>query len=238
MVATSPPVHAQPELVVEQVEGAVDSGFRAYKIHPGAVSASDAIRLVRMSRAAVGPAVALMFDPNNSYGLTKALAVGRAMDDAGFEWYEDPVPADDWETILTLARTLRTPRAMSDALGFLANQARLAMRLGAPQIIRVSARKLGVTGLKALCDELSAAGMPFEIGFGGNAVANAANLHVACSVDGATYYEHMLPADYHETGAATPVQVKNGTARTSSRPGLGVELDPELVSRHTVKRIA
>lgn len=237
VVATSPPVHAQTELVVAQVVEAVDNGFRAYKIHPGAVSESDAIRLAHMSRDVVGPTVALMFDPNNGYGLAKALAVGRALDEAGFEWYEDPVAVDDWETILSLAEALQTPLAMSDALGFLTNQARLAMRLGAPQVIRVSARKLGITGLKALCDELSAAGMPFEIGFGGNALANAANLHVASSVGGATYYEHMLPADYHEVGAATPVLVNNGAVRASSKPGLGVELDPELVARHTVKRL-
>lgn len=71
----------------------------------------------------------------------------------------------------------------------------------------------------------------------GNALANAANLHVASSVGGATYYEHMLPADYHEVGAATPVPVNDGAVRASSKPGLGVELDPELVARHTVKRL-
>ena len=237
VVATSPPVHAQPERVVEQVVEAVGNGFRAYKVHPGAVSESDAVRLARMTRDAVGPAVALMFDPNNSYGLAKALAVGRALDEARYEWYEDPVPPDDWEAIISLAGALRTPLAMSDALGFLANQARLAVRLGAPQVIRVSARKFGITGLKALCDELSAAGIRFEIGFGGNALANAANLHVASSIGGSTYYEHMLPTRYHETGAVSPVQVSNGTVRAPSRPGLGVELNPDLVARHTVKRL-
>ncbi|MDE0139019.1 MAG: mandelate racemase/muconate lactonizing enzyme family protein [bacterium] len=236
-VATSPPVHARPELVVEQVLEAVERGFRAYKIHPGAVPESDAIRLAGMAREAVGSTVALVFDPNNSYDLTKALAVGMALDEAGFAWYEDPVAPDDWTGILRLADALRTPLAMSDAIGFLAHQARLALRLGAPQIVRVSARKLGVTGLKELCDELSAAGMPFEIGFGGNPLANAANLHVASSVAGRTYYEHMLPAGYHETGVLSPVQVNNGAALASPRPGLGVELDPDLVARHTITRL-
>ena len=216
---------------------AVGKGFRAYKVHPGAVSESDAVRLARMTRDAVGPTVALMFDPNNSYGLAKALAVGRALDEARYEWYEDPVLPDDWEAIISLVGALRTPLAMSDALGFLANQARLAVRLGAPQVIRVSARKFGITGLKALCDELSAAGIRFEIGFGGNALANAANLHVASSIGGSTYYEHMLPTRFHETGAVSPVQVSNGAVRAPSRPGLGVELDPDLVARHTVKRL-
>lgn len=236
-VATSPPVHARPELVVEQVLEAVETGFRAYKIHPGAVSESDATRLARMAREAVGSAVSLMFDPNNSYGLTKALAVGRVLDEAGYAWYEDPVAPDDWNGILRLAEALRTPLAMSDAIGFLTHHARLALRLGAPQIVRVSARKLGITGLKELCDELSAVGMPFEIGFGGNPLANAANLHVASSVAGRTYYEHMLPAGYHETGAVSPVRVTNGAALASSRPGLGVELDPDLVARHTITRL-
>ena len=147
------------------------------------------------------------------------------------------MPPDDWESIVAVAGALRTPLAMSDALGFLSNQARLAMRLGAPQIIRVSARKLGVTGLKVLCDELSAAGVRFEIGFGGNALANAANLHVASSIGARTYYEHMLPTGYHETGAVSPVQVDHGVARAPSRPGLGVELDPDLVARHTITRL-
>ncbi len=236
-VATSPPVHARPESVVEQVIEATESGFRAYKIHPGGVPESDAIRLAGLAREAVGPPVALMLDPNNSYDPAKALAVGRALDEAGFAWYEDPVAPDDWNSILRLAEAIRTPLAMSDAIGFLSHQARLALRLGAPQIVRVSARKLGITGLKALCDELTAAGMPFEIGFGGNPLANAANLHVASSVAGRTYYEHMLPARYHETGAVSPVRVSNGAAIASSRPGLGVGLDPDLVARHTVTRL-
>ena len=166
-VATSPPVHARPELVVDQVVEAVENGFRGYKIHPGAVPESDAVRLARMAREAVGPSVALMFDPNNSYGLTEA----------GFAWVRGSAGAGRLEEHPSAGRrapdTARNERC--DRVSRPPSPPRHAV--GSAQIVRVSARKLGVTGLKAFCDELSAAGMRFEIGFGGNPPANAANLH-------------------------------------------------------------
>ena len=92
----------------------VARGFRAYKIHPGMLSTPDVIRMVTMVRETVGPAVRLMLDPNCGYGYRKALDIGRALDQNGFHWFEDPVPHYDLDAIKSLSERLDVPLCMSD----------------------------------------------------------------------------------------------------------------------------
>jgi len=53
--------------------------------------------LIRMTRKAFGDAVTLYADANGSYDVPKAIEIGRAMQDHGFRFYEEPVPFDHYE---------------------------------------------------------------------------------------------------------------------------------------------
>jgi L-alanine-DL-glutamate epimerase-like enolase superfamily enzyme len=101
--ATYPPRHETLEGYVTEAEEIVSQGFRAYKIHPGVMGARDVIEMVGRVRSVVGDDMRLMLYPNGGYGFRKALEIGRALDDNGFYWYEDPVLWSDYDAIAELS---------------------------------------------------------------------------------------------------------------------------------------
>ena len=67
--------------------------------------------LIRMTRMAFGDAVTLYADANGSYDVEKALEIGRAMQEHGFRFYEEPVPFDHYEETREVADDLAIPIA-------------------------------------------------------------------------------------------------------------------------------
>ena len=232
--ATYPPRHDTPDGYVEEAEKVVSRGFRAYKIHPGVMPARDVTEMVGRVRDSVGFDVRLMLDPNGGYGFRKALEIGRALDDFGFYWYEDPIPWHEYDAIAELSRRLDVPLCMSDQpeLQF-ANGARLA-RMGAARLVRGTSAKLGITGLKKLCSLAEGFGLNCEIGTAGNALLQAANLHVIFSVDNCDFYEYWMPQSAHQFGLVEEIVLNERcTISAPTSPGLGYEVDWHWVRRHS-----
>jgi L-alanine-DL-glutamate epimerase-like enolase superfamily enzyme len=65
-------------------------GYRAIKLHAWGDPRKDAALSLAL-REHVGPDVPLMFDGSAGYDLTDALYVGRALSEARFDWYEEPM---------------------------------------------------------------------------------------------------------------------------------------------------
>ena len=233
--ATYPPRHETPDGYVREAGEIKAQGFTAYKIHPGVMGTRDVIRMVSAVRNAVGDEMTLMLDPNNNYDFRKAFEIGRALDDNGFYWFEDPVPWNDFDAIVELSRHLRTPLCMSDAPGFLFREAAHYVRLGAPRLLRGTARKLGITALKKLCALAEGFGQNCEIGTAGNSLLNAANLHVESSVANCDYHEWWMPTAAHQFGLVDDLtRNARGMLEVPSRPGLGLDLDRDWIKSHTV----
>ena len=233
--ATYPPRHESAEGYVEEARDIAARGFRAYKIHPGMMSTADTTKAVQDVRTAVGDDMTLMLDPNNNYDFRKALTVGRALDANDFHWYEDPVPWDDFDSIVELTRRLDTPLAMSDLAGYLFREPAHYIRLGAPRILRATARKHGITGMRKIAGMAEAFGLNCEIGTAGNSLLNAANLHVICSIANCDYYEWWMPAEAHQFGLVDHYGLNDRMMLDAPEsPGLGCELDEEWIAAHRV----
>lgn len=233
--ATYPPRHETPEGYFDEARQLRDAGFRAYKIHPGVMSTSDTIEMMAGVRDIVGDDMELMLDPNNGYDFRKALAIGSAADELGFYWFEDPIPAHEYDNIAELSRRLVTPICMSDKPENQFQTSYHYIRLKALRLVRGTARKLGITGLKKLCSMAEGFGMNCEIGTAGNSLLNIANLHVIWSVQNCAYYEYWLPTEAHQFGLIKDI-VPNDRAviEAPTAPGLGYELDWDWIEAHKV----
>ena len=139
--ATYPPRHESPEGYFEEARQIFDAGFRAYKIHPGALATSDVLEMMAGVRDIAGDDRELMLDPNNGYDFRKALDVGSAADDLGFYWFEDPIPAHEYDNIAELSRRLMTPLCMSDKPENQFQTGYHYIRLNASRLVRGTARK-------------------------------------------------------------------------------------------------
>ena len=65
------------------------------KIKVGYPTLAEDIKRVKVVREAIGGEVDLMVDANQSLTAKEAIRRGRAFEDLGCLWWEEPIPADD-----------------------------------------------------------------------------------------------------------------------------------------------
>jgi len=239
LYATYPPRHDTPEGFVEEALQLKSEGFRAYKIHPGPLSYKDAAITAGNVRDAVGDEMVLMLDRNHGYTFREALYVGHALDENHFFWFEDPIPANDIDSIKELTKRLETPLNMSDTRGFLFHEAANFLHEDAVRLIRGTTRKIGITGLKKQMSLVEGFHKFCEIGLAGNSAMNAANLHVMMSSLNCTYFEYWLPKELHQWGVIEQLEInENGNLDAPTGPGLGIELDEDWIASHKVSTLS
>ena len=231
---TYQPRHNDPEGYVIESDEMKKLGLNAYKIHPGPMNTEKTKKMLNLVRNNVGEDYALMLDPNNSYTYEKALEIGKALDDNFFYWFEDPIKWDDFESISKLYKKIKTPLAMTDQAPFLFNENRLYATELAPQIMRGTSRKLGITGLLKSAAVAEAFNKRCEIGTGGNIFFNMANIHVTCSINNCTYYEYWMPTSTADFATIENINLNNGNVRPFDKPGLGLILDNKWIKENKI----
>jgi L-alanine-DL-glutamate epimerase-like enolase superfamily enzyme len=208
-------------------------GWTAYKIHPPTDPATD-IEVCRAVRRAVGDGFAVMLDSTWAYEYPAALRVGRAIEDLGFYWYEDPLADDDLYNYVKLKQQLHIPILATEYApgGFTAFAPWLVAR--ATDFLRGDvAVKGGITPLVKTAHLAEAFHMSFEIHHGGNSLNNVANLHVIMAIKNCEFFEVLLPAAAQKYGLAEDIEVDaRGLVHAPSGPGLGAAIDMALIQRN------
>ncbi|HLK61454.1 MAG TPA: mandelate racemase/muconate lactonizing enzyme family protein, partial [Chthonomonadaceae bacterium] len=187
---------------------AVEQGFRAVKIKVGYPTLREDIRRVQVVRQAIGDDVRLMVDANQSLTVKEALLRGKAFEDLGCYWWEEPIPAADVEGYARLAHSLSIPIATGENLYTRPDFARF-LRQDAVDIVQPDLRRAGgPTALLQIGTMAHAFGRPYASHGGGPVQLNI----MAC-----------LPnALYLETGLLTPgspLTLIDGCALLPQGPG-------------------
>ena len=121
---------------------AVEQGFRAVKIKVGYPTLAEDVQRVQVVRQAIGEGIGLMVDANQALTTKEALRRGRAFEDLGCYWWEEPIPADDIDGYACLAEHLDIPVATGENLYTLADFARF-LRREAVDIVQPDLRRAG-----------------------------------------------------------------------------------------------
>ncbi len=209
-----------------------DAGWHAYKIHPPE-HWRDGIAVCQAVRAAVGPTYPLMLDAAWGYTYDVALRVGRAIEELGFLWYEDPLAERDIYNCAKLREKLDIPLMATEypPHGLDAYAPWLLMR--ATDYLRGDvAVKGGITTLVKAAHLAEAFGLKFEVHHGGNSLNNVANLHVLAAIGNADFFEVLLPDAAHRYGLEREIDVDvDGLVHAPMEPGLGAPIDFALLER-------
>jgi len=211
-------------------------GWRAYKIHPHSDPAKD-IEICRAVRKAVGDDYTLMLDSVWAYGYEDALRVGRAIEELNFLWYEDPLPMDDIYNYVKLKQKLDIPILATEyAPGGPYGLSQWVLQ-GATDMLRGDVSvKAGITSLLKIAHTAEAFRMKCEIHHGGNSLMNVANLNVTMAINNCDWFEVLLPDVTNKYGLVHDIEIdKEGFVHAPERPGLGYEIDWELVKRDTTQ---
>ncbi len=211
-------------------------GWPAYKIHPYCRPRED-IELCQAVRRGVGGDMVLMLDSMWSYGYEDALRVGRAIEELDYLWYEDPLAEEDIYNYVKLKSKLDIPIMSTEyAPGRLYGMAQWIQQSATDMLRGDVAVSGGITPLVRIAHLAEGFRMKCEIHHGGNSLNNVANLHVTMAIDNCDYYEVFPANGANKFALVQDIEVdEQGLVYAPEGPGLGYEIDWELVKRETVE---
>ena len=222
------------EAYVEQARAFKAANWAAYKIHPPQ-DWREGITLCEAVRKGVGDDYMLMLDATWGYSYEQALRVGRAIEALGFRWYEDPLADQDIYNYVKLRAKLDIPIMATEypIAGFDA-YAPWIMQQATDYLRGDVAVKGGITTLVKAAHLAEAFGMNFEVHHGGNSLNNVANLHVIAAIRNCELFEVLLPDGAQKFGLVEDITVdRDGMVQVPNGPGLGAEIDFDLIKRQT-----
>lgn len=197
------------------------------------------IAKARAVRELLGPDAVIGFDANNGYSVGGAIRVGRALEDLGYSWFEEPVQhyhvgamgevAQRLDITVSAGEQTYTLQALKDLI-------LSGVRMVQPDIIKMG----GITGMMQCAALTHAHGVELVPHQTQPAVGHFANIHVLSTIMHMTRPVEL--ADRWDRGRPVfrnPAEPVNGHFTLSDAPGLGIIVDEdELASRATAITIA
>ena len=231
--------HATVEEYQEEALQFKAMGWKAHKIHPHGDPAMD-IKIAQGVREAVGNDIKLMLDSMWAYCYEDALRVGRAIEELDYYWYEDPLVEEDIYNYVKLKQKLDIPIMSTEyAPGRLYGMAQWIQSYATDILRGDVAVTGGITPLIKIAHIAEGFGMKCEIHHGGNSLNNVANLHVMMAVHNCEFYEVFPATGANKYGLVNDVEVDDkGLVYAPTKPGLGYEIDWELVERDKVQVVS
>ena len=227
--------HESIEAYAEEAVQFLEMGWPAHKIHPHGDPEAD-VAICEAVRTAVGDDMLLMLDSMWAYRYMDALSVGRAVEEMGFYWYEDPLVEEDIYNYVKLHQKLDIPIMSTEyAPGRYYGMAPWITEYATDLLRGDVAVTGGITPLVRLCHLAEGFNMNCEIHHGGNSLNNVANLHVTMAVPNCEFYEVFPCTGANKFGLAEDIEVDDqGLVYAPTAPGLGYEIDWDLLNSDKV----
>jgi mandelate racemase len=212
-----------PDAAVREAGLLLERGFEGVKLRLGYATLAEDLAVLRAVRRGIPDRVALMVDYNQALTVSEALVRGRALQDEGIAWLEEPIRHDDLRGNAAIAAALHVPlqigenfngpEALMDAL-----QAR-ACDLVMPDLARIG----GVSGW------MDAAGTAASWGI---EMSSHLMPEVSAHLLAATPTRHWLEyVDWADAILEEPLRIDAGAAVLPDRPGHGMAWDRAKLAR-------
>src|SRR5438132_4321364 len=193
---------------------------------------SGDIAKARAVRKLVGASLPLAFDANNGYSTGGAIRVGRALEELGYWWFEEPVQHYHVQAMGEVARRLDITVSAGEqtyTLSGLADLISAGVRMVQPDIVKMG----GITGLLRCAALAQAHGVELVPHQTQPTIGHMASLHLAAS------QLHMTkPCEWNNPSTRTHAVFENppvpvdGLFHLLAEPGLGLRLnEAELAKR-------
>lgn len=209
------------------IEDRLEEGFRAIKVKTGRGSFAEDIERLRAARAVAGPDVRIMVDANQGLNRNEALRRGRAYQDEGCFWYEEPMPPHEKEGYAMLAAELDIRIATGENEYTKYEFLDLLKRNAADVLQPDNRRAGGVTEWM----EIAALGDAFGVEVASHG-GGPANLHMLLAMPNAIYME--TGSLKGESQYVEALRMQDSAVLAPESPGLGSEIRPDWIARHAV----
>jgi len=215
-----------PREVADEAEKLLARSFRAVKLRLGYPTLAEDLAALHAVKKRIGSEIAVMVDYNQALSLAQALERGRALDQEGIYWLEEPIRHDDYAGNATLVRELETPIQIGENFSESSAMA-VALAAGAADYVMPDLERIGgVTGwLRA-----AALAATHRIEMSSHLFPEV-SAHLLAATPTAHFLEYM---DWADRILAQPLEIVDGFAIVPQRPGNGLTWDAKAVEKYRI----
>ena len=217
--------------LAEEAGQYIERGFRRVKMRLARSEEYDTSAVLAV-RKAIGMDHDVIVDASMRYHFELACRMGNFLKEQKVFWYEEPFAPEDIDSYVALRQVVDVPIAGGEnefgLQGF-----REVIRAKALDIIQPDASRCGgISEVWKIAEMAEGSGLGVATHSWNDAVAIMANAHVVAAMsNGVTVEVDQMNNPFVNDLLVKPLQIENGELQLSHAPGLGVELDLEVVDK-------
>jgi len=231
-----------PEEFADAAADVVKKGYTALKWDPFGASdlvlerddAKAAVKCVEAVREAVGDDVELLIEGHGRLNINSAVQVAKDLEPFRPYFFEEPIPSENVDALAKVAAKTNIPIATGE---------RLFTKFGFREVLEKQAADIiqpdpchdgGILETKKIAAMAETYYVPVAPHNPNGPVATAASIQLATCIPNFVMLEGVWEWDvpWRSEVVTEPFTVHNGYVEVPNRPGLGVELDEEVISKH------
>src|SRR3954447_21007729 len=207
--------HSQYKRTINE---ALETGYRAFKVKVGRFGLDDDVERIEVGFKTAGKGIRIMVDANQAFNRVEAVRRGRAYQQLGCFWYEEPLVPYDHEGYAELASALDMRVAGGENEYNKRSFMDLLLKKGVG-VVQPDNRRAGGPSewmeIGAISD-----GFGVELASHGG---GPANMNILCAIPNAIYME---------SGGKQNMQ--NGEVLAPEAPGMSSEVTKDFIAKHKI----
>jgi len=239
-------VERTPQEFRAAAQRVIEKGYQALKIDPfgagtfelSGAERSHSLELVEAVRDAIGPDAELMIEMHGRFTPATAISLARDLERFRPTWIEEPVPPDNIKALQRVSHHVSIPVATGERI-HTRHEFRELFERQACDIVQADTTTCGgiaeAKKIAAWAESYYLMVAPHNVG---GPVATAAAIHLAASTPNFKIQEHFNDFAESHVKASAPgnPEVVGGYFTLPQKPGLGVELNEDVVLANPPKR--
>ncbi len=213
----------EPDQMATNAIKLVDQGYSYIKVKLNGDPIKDLARIKEIRRA-VGDAVHLTVDANQTYSPKVAIDTLKRLGEYGIELCEQPVRADDWQGLALVTQSVdclieahESAQTLEDVFGLVKNHI--------ADGINLTIQHLGGLRIGKIAAEICKSGdVSCRVGATGSRLLAAASMHLVASTKNFSYACELGEFSRLLNDPCDGLEVKEGKLKVPSAPGIGVSL--------------
>lgn len=236
-----------PEQAAEAAAATVAKGFTGLKFDPfpgpwrpwiDKADEAEAVERIAAVRDAVGPDVEILVEVHRRLAPMHAIRVARLLEPYRPYWYEEPVSAQDMDSLAEVRRNISLPVVTGEEL-YTKNDFRPVFEKRAADILNPDVCNCGgileLREIGAMAEAYHVAIAPH--GYNSTAVGLAAMLHAVAAMPNFLIGEYFVNFEtLSNTYNRTPIVAKDSYVALPTTPGLGVDMDEDALAAHAYQQ--
>ena len=241
-------VYEDPELAAERAKEYIELGFTAVKFDPvgpytiydprqlslNSLSLSE--KFVSTIRKAVGDRCDILFGTHGQMTFSSAVRLAKKIERYDPLWFEEPVPPDNIDSMALVASKTSIPIATGERLSTKYEFAKVIEKKAASIIQFNLGRVGGILEAKKIAAIAEAHGMQIAPHLYCGPIVGAANIQIATCIPNFLILESIKKMDgFYAEILKKPILWEQGYVIPSEEPGLGIEIDEDVVRKNPYK---